>query len=816
MAYNPLTKLLLKFNEGSGSTASADTSNGGRSVTIVDGQVSSANGMFGTNSLEVGDPSGSGVFSYATLSSPAGVWSTSRSSVKRFDCWYYRAANQSSGISPIVSISFANNDTLSVWRGATGIEVEINSQNSTVAAYNYGNYDDYQGMYGWHHLRFVIDGPDFALGIDGTQLIAFSNSTTGEDLWVGDATNPIAEVLFGSWPLFYNAPGAYFRGYLDAIEFTEGDTSWLGGSYTVPTAEPDDYAGGSAPELFGDGANTLDDLTSYGTNSLVEITGSGEATLDDVVSECLGTTLGALSGAGANEVDSVESAGTGSVVSDIVGEGAATLDDCVGSGIGGGKDISTTLMLHFNTGQETVDASVHGNAATGHGTWYSDVGVFNGSALFQSSSGLGGYFTIPPQTALFAHHELDKVVDLYFTPYSTIRYGVLFGIAFGGTDRVTLRVTSQGALYLECTSPGFPYIGTASGVIQQGGRYHIRVAVIGNVWRLCVNGVQIVSVVATPWPTSLFSGVSIAQLSPPATGAGLNGNIDEFRVQEGFFADHGYAGGDFVVPNYEWWPRQSLATGSNAVSVSSEGAALNYAEISGIGSSAMQDAVSYGHAVSGEYLIAAGASTLEDVSSAGYSSLLPVVAVHGAGLVENVTSTGSVGLSWSARGVNTVAVTSTGVCLRDVMGSGAATLQEVSSVGHGPAPMLRVEGAGVNTAAVASTGEASATSSGYGASLVSVVSVGSVLGSSRGYGVSTVSVESIASGFALLNGSGAQTLMPAVSWGSGSLLIQGYGASRVDDICTKREDVWQDEMFIMTFPRAITTRTRAQNYTVRT
>ena len=169
--------------------------------------------MFGTNSLEVGDPSGSGVFSYATLSSPAGVWSTSRSSVKRFDCWYYRAANQSSGISPIVSISFANNDTLSVWRGATGIEVEINSQASPVIAYNYGNYDDYEGMYGWHHLRFVIDGQDFALGIDGTELIAFSNSTTGEDLWVGDATNPITEVIFGSWPLLYGADWAYFRSH---------------------------------------------------------------------------------------------------------------------------------------------------------------------------------------------------------------------------------------------------------------------------------------------------------------------------------------------------------------------------------------------------------------------------------------------------------------------------------------------------------------------------------------------------------------------------------------------------------------------------
>lgn len=816
MAYNPLTKLLLKFNEGSGSTSSADTSNGGRSVTIVDGQVSSASGVFGTNSLEVGDPSGSGIFSYATLSSPAGVWSTSRSSVKRFDCWYYRAANQSSGISPIVSISFANNDTLSVWRGATGVEVEINSQNSTVAAYNYGNYDDYQGMYGWHHLRFVIDGPDFALGIDGTQLIAFSNSTTGEDLWVGDATNPIAEVLFGSWPLFYNAPGAYFRGYLDAIEFTEGDTSWLGGSYTVPTAEPDDYAGGGATELFGNGANTLDELTSYGTNSMAELFGDGTNTLDEVLSEGASTSIGELLGAGESTVEDVASLGGGVVSTTLEAAGATALDDCTGSGIGGGKDISTTLMLHFNAGQETLDSSVHGNIVTGHGTWYSDVGVFNGSALFQSASGLGGYFTIPPQTALFAHHELDKVVDLYFTPYSTIRYGVLFGIAFGGTDRVTLRVTSQGALYLECTSPGFPYIQTAGGVIQQGGRYHIRVAVIGSVWRLCVNGVQIVSVVATPWPTSLFFGASIAQLSPPATGAGLNGNIDDFRVQEGYFADHGYAGGDFVVPNYEWWPRQSLATGGNAVSVSSEGASLNYAQLSGIGSSAMQDAVSYGHAVSGEYLIATGASALEGVSSTGYISVLPVVTVRGSAPVENVTSTGSVGLSWSARGVNTVAVTSTGVCLRNVIGSGAATLQEVGSVGYGPAPGVRVEGAGANTAAVASAGEALATSSGYGASLVSVVSVGSVLGSSRGYGANTMSVESISSGFSLLNGISAQTLMPAVSWGAGSLLIQGHGASRVDDICTKREDVWQDEMFIMTIPRAITTRTRAQNYTVRT
>ena len=877
MAYNPLTKLLLKFNESSGSTASADTSDGGRSVTIVDGQVSSANGKFGTNSLEVGDPYGSGVFSYALLSSPAGVWSTSRSSVKRFDCWYYVAANQTSGISPIVSISFANNDTFSVWRGATGVEVEINSQASPVVAYNPGSYSDYQGMYGWHHLRFVIDGPDFALGIDGTELIAFSNSTTGEDLWVGDATNPITEVIFGSWPLFYNAPGAYFRGYLDAIEFTEGDTSWLGGSYTVPTAEPDDYVGGGAPELFGDGASTLDDLISYGTESLAEIEGAGEVTLDDVQSECLGTTLGALSGSGANEVDNIESVGDGSVVSDIIGEGAVALDDFTTKGIGGGKDITTTLMLHCNTGQETLDSSAHALTVTGNGTWSSSANSWlNGAVQFQKLSGFGGYFSIPQQGALFANPATEKIIDFRFIRLSTVGTETIFSVNFDGAQPLVLTIDQFGDMVLEV--PGLAATTVASNITFSVWR-HVRVAVIGDTIYVCLNGVQVYSA-ASPgsmlWPqNNACTGFAIGQVFPPQSWAGLNAGIDEFRIQEGFFADHGYAGGNFTLPTYEWFPGQVIGNGSNTVTVESVGEVKEFAENFGQGSNTVSevyqvckgrleypvnganvvdDVASYGHVVSGVYISAFGATTVEELVSIGHTEVLPVIFGQSAFVLADVTSEGVGGISWSARGANAISVASEGFGVGPAwhVGSGKNTVANVTSQGTLSGPrtgqgssatnvtstgvgksLIRGDGANTvsasaatsakllcsglaaNSVEVSSQGAASAAASGYGQANISVVSVGVATMVCRGYGSGNVSVTSAGTVGAGIAGY-ATALCGVSSSGAGAVLIQGYGAGYVGDVFT-RQDYPDDaaHLFVLTrTPRTFATQ-RHNTITVR-
>ena len=877
MAYNPLTKLLLKFNDGSGSTSSADTSNGGRSVTIVDGQVSSANGVFGTNSLEVGDPSGSGIFSYATLSSPAGVWSTSRSSVKRFDCWYYRAANQSSGISPIVSIAFANNDAFSVWRGATGIEVEINSQASPVIAYNYGNYDDYEGMYGWHHLRFVIDGPDFALAIDGTELIAFSNSTTGEDLWVGDATNPITEVIFGSWPLFYGADWAYFRGYLDAIEFTEGDTSWLGGSYTVPTAEPDDYVGGGAPELFGDGASTLDDLISYGTESLAEIEGAGDTLLDNFQSEGFGTTLGALSGSGANEVDNIESVGDGSVVSDIIGEGAVALDDFTTKGVGGGKDITTTLMLHCNTGQETLDSSAHALTVTGNGTWSSSANSWlNGAVQFQKLSGFGGYFSIPQQGALFANPATDKIIDFRFRRLSTVGTETIFSVRFETAGLLALLIDDFGDVVLEV--PGLGASLVASNVTFNIWR-HVRVAVIGGTIYVCLNGVQVYSAVSPGpmlWPqNNTCTGLAIGQMFPPVTWTGLNANIDEFRIQEGFFADHGYAGGNFALPTYEWFPGQVIANGANTVTVESIGEVKEYAENFGQGSNTVSevyqvckgrleypvngantadDVVSYGHVVSGVYISGVGASTVELLASSGHTEVLPVISGQATCTVSDVASEGAGGISWSARGANTTGVTSEGFGVGPAwhVGSGKNTVANVTSQGTLSGPrtgqgssatnvtstgvgksLIRGDGANTvsasaatsakllcsglaaNSVEVSSQGAASAAASGYGQATATTTSAGVATVVCRGYGSGNVSVTSAGTVGAGIAGY-ATSLCGVGSFGAGAVLIQGYGAGYVGDVFT-RQDYPDDaaHLFVLTRTPHIFATQRHNTMTVR-
>jgi len=244
VAYNTYTKLLLKFNEGNGSTTTSDSSQGANGVTLAGSAViSSANGKFSTNSLITGDPGGSGSVGGVSVNSPGSIFSSSTSSEKRFDLFFYRDASPPWGIQPLVSITFQNGDTFLLWRGSTSYEVEINSTN-TNGDYTYQSYTDYNGYQTWVHLRLAVADDVFYVGLDGSQVLTGA-SANSYDLWAGGAGNPVTEFLIGRWPTAFGADSNVFaRGYIDAYEVLEGDTSWFGGSYTVPTAEPDSYTGG--------------------------------------------------------------------------------------------------------------------------------------------------------------------------------------------------------------------------------------------------------------------------------------------------------------------------------------------------------------------------------------------------------------------------------------------------------------------------------------------------------------------------------------------------------------------------------------------
>lgn len=249
MAYNTNTRLLLKFNESNGSTSTSDSSEWSRTLTLGGtAEISSTQGKFSTNSLSVGNTSNS--VGDVLVSSPGDVFSDSVTSHKQFDFWFYREASPPWGIQPLVSITFQNGDSVLLWRGSSSYELEINSTNWNTD-YTYQSYTDYNGYQTWVHLRLKIVGQDYYVGLDGAEIMAGS-SANGWNLWAGGSGNPVTQFRIGGWPTGYGQDAnAYVRGYIDAYQVLEGDTSWTGGGYTVPTAEPDSYVGGGGNVTVG-------------------------------------------------------------------------------------------------------------------------------------------------------------------------------------------------------------------------------------------------------------------------------------------------------------------------------------------------------------------------------------------------------------------------------------------------------------------------------------------------------------------------------------------------------------------------------------
>ena len=244
MAYNTNTKLLLNFNGSNGATTTTDTSQTPFAVTLAnEAQISSTQGKFSSNSLRLGNPDGTRSVGTLALNSPAGALSTDRTSAKVFDFWFWRNIyGPPWGSHPLISITFQNGDTLALWHGSTSIDIEVNGNNKD-GSYTYANVAHY-GSGSWDHYRLALYGDTLWCGLNGSEVFTATNSTSN-DLWVGDATNPITQFRIGGYPTSWGADAnAFAVGYIDCFQVLDGDTSWLGGTYTVPTAAPDDYAGG--------------------------------------------------------------------------------------------------------------------------------------------------------------------------------------------------------------------------------------------------------------------------------------------------------------------------------------------------------------------------------------------------------------------------------------------------------------------------------------------------------------------------------------------------------------------------------------------
>ncbi len=324
--YNSNTRLQMRFNEANGSTTTDDSSVYDRTSTFSGpAQIGNAQVKFGAGSLELGNPGGTKTHSYVSIDSPAGLLSQSTSSAKRFDFWTRRVSSNS-GAQCLLSLRLQNSDELAIYNNASNqMTVQYAEGFGGTATSANGTFTNPFPYANWNHVRVLVYGNAITVGVNGSQIATVTRSG-GTDIWRASDVN---EILLGSWPTANAAHTMFYAyGYMDSLVITEGDTSWTGGSYTVPTAEPEDPPSGGG--ITGEGANEVDAVTSTGslilgrlatgenTTDAVTSVGAGylekfmvgASALDDVTTEgvlALGTVIYA---SGQNTLDTIESVGT--------------------------------------------------------------------------------------------------------------------------------------------------------------------------------------------------------------------------------------------------------------------------------------------------------------------------------------------------------------------------------------------------------------------------------------------------------------------------------------------------------------------------
>lgn len=835
MSYNTNTRLLLNFNGSDGATTTTDTSQAPFAVTLSgSAHIESTQGKFSSNSLELGDPYGSGSAGIVSVNSPSSLFSTSRSSAKRLDLWAYREANSPWGTAPFLSITFANADTLVLWRGATGYELEINSLNFD-GSYNYTSATDYNGYQTWVHVRLVLYGDTAYLGIDGAQVATLTDANNN-DLWIGDAGNPITEVRIGVWPSqFGNDSNAYHRGYLDCYELTEGDTSWLGGTYAVPSAPPDDYVGGGVT-LYGTGSNTTT-VSSVGDGVVQAVrTGTGASTVDAIVSVGAGNLLPVISGSCANTLDSLVNTGYGNVLNEILGVSATTVDttssgtgiilpvisgsgansttltssgagevlftltgsntveEFTSSGIGGSPDGYKTLVLHGNTSPGvSVDSSIYNNTLTNSGVTTSTIAPYMGSSAMSFSGTPGAdSLTVPVGNGLFEVPGSDKIFDFHIRP-SVSDSGVkrVFRIDFPENYiyssnpsyvSVELDYDSGPSVKFKCYTPSIQAATTL--YYSYNTEFTLRISFVGNKVYVGMDGVQQYSktsdTLGPVWPqgglpTSFIFGGSTV---------GFSGQIDEFLITEAPLEFHGYNGGNYSTDTTEWATGQIRGRGANTLdALTSIGTGFPGDARTGTGANTLEAVVSTGNGYITAVVYGDSSVTLDDTSNEGNVNVGVFREAFGANTSEDFTSTGGGTISpliYCDGASTTESVTSDGAGLLSWNGRGANTLESITSTGDGA--VASSTSVGANTVdAVTSSGSGTVAIVGVGASVTETTSQGNGTTAAYGQGASTTLVTSMGAGYVDKSCLGANTTS-VISLGAGLVYTAGSGGNIVGHI----------------------------------
>lgn len=809
MAYNPNTRLLLNFG---GSGTPVDTSQHAHSLTYGGDYSFTATGdPFGGRALVLGATTTNG---RVELVAPSDLFT--QSSVSRtLDFWFYLDAD-----GPEYQVLFSTAfDTTNDWtvtvsktagtiRAACGILINPDPfEFESVAVEQTVPGGVLTGS--WHHVRVRVAGDTLKLGYDGAELGSASRPSTNP-IWNPTQTAYAVQIGASGWDIYWDG----IKGKLDAFQVLEGDNSWTGGTYTVPTSPPDDY-GGAPAELFAIGANTLNELTSVGYIGLATLTGEGANTTEDVAST--GSSMLERFATGANTVSAVTSAtpplppAYKEATKLLVKFNEALTYDS-GFGLNYSKDTSAgnrKVFLELPAGLEQVgDVGVFNTPSMRFGTPFADGGVHTRGRMFVDSP-----------AGLFSDNNTSlKRFDLWYRREATATsdLSALFTITFQNGDFVYLwRNSAQIGVNIKKSGTEVGFIASYNNFTNNVWR-HIRLLLSGGNIYLAADGQQRAlhtHASGVAWPghgANPINGVIIGDFPPSIdnTNYGLRGCLDAIEWLEG---DIGYTGGDYTVPaqepgDYDPYATAAFyATGANTTgAVTSTGTAVVLTERTATGQNTTDDITAFSAA--GVTASASGHNTLEAVTSLGRAEDGVWWTATGANTTANVTSTGTgtVPPIRYAEGQHALdAVTSTGSSLvSDRIATGQNTVDTLTTVADGTTAGVV---SGQNTVTTTSSGTATVLASATGANtlddatssatsivafnavsqvLTEVFSVGTATVLVSAVGENTVSVTSTGAGKFEIFGQGGVLLDDVTTQATTTVLCAGSGSNALDDVRT--------------------------------
>ena len=364
--YNSNTRLQMRFNEANGATSTVDSSIFGRASTFFgSAKISSTRSKYGGGSLALGNVGGTAAHGYVKIESPEGMFSTVSNLPKTFDLFYAVDAGIEDGIKGIFSVTLQNGDLFVISKskttnGTTGLKqhsVEVRYiQNGGPTTSHFSAQLSFEPPdTSFVHARIRVAGGTIRIGLNGVDYGSVSRSPAG-DVW---RQSDISKIHIGVWG---ESLTAYGIGYLDSLVVLENDSSWTGGTYLVPSNEPENS--GALPDILGEGTTVVADVTTACSAEL-PIVGDGSSLLDAVTSIGTGTVDSAtdITGVSVVIIDDVVSVSTGELTCTGVGEAQLSDVEVAGAGELLLSGVGTATVGVLSSGQASVSLTGTGDTS---------------------------------------------------------------------------------------------------------------------------------------------------------------------------------------------------------------------------------------------------------------------------------------------------------------------------------------------------------------------------------------------------------------------------------------------------------------------